>query len=112
MQQEMNKMASKIIFDSPQLLNENLLTLTEACERFPVQTARSTVERWIRLGSRGVVLETIYFGGKRYTSQEAIDRFVRKQLHVEAEKPVVTKSSMSKTELAKKSQRFGLAMPE
>ena len=101
-------MASKVIFDSPQLLDETLVSLTEAGECFPVHTARSTVERWIRLGSRGVILESIYFGGKRYTSKEAIERFVRSQLHVEADRPVTKHGSMSKRELEEKTRKYGL----
>ena len=37
---------------------------------------RATIERWRMRGCHGVKLETVKIGGKRYTSQEALHRFV------------------------------------
>jgi len=107
-------MASKMIRDSPELLDETLLSLVEACKYFPKACARPTIERWIRRGSRNIVLESIRICGKRYTSEEAINRFIRRQLQVEAEKaqPEPTKSSLSKKALAEASRRFGLPEPK
>ena len=36
-----------------------------------------TVARWARKGCRGVRLETVLVGGRRYSSAEAVDRFIR-----------------------------------
>lgn len=106
-------MVSKIIMDSPGILEESLVTLTEACRCFPVRCSRPAIERWLRRGSRGIVLESILICGKRYTSREAIDRFVRGQLHVEPEfaRPG-TKSSMSKKELEAGLKKFNLPLPQ
>jgi len=103
-------MASKMIRDSPDLLDETLLPLVEACEYFPKAYTRSAIERWIRHGSRNIVLESILICGRRYTSVEAIERFIRSQLQVEAEKarPEPSKGSLSKKALAEASRRFGL----
>ena len=76
-------MASKVILDSPEILDESLVSLTEACHCFPVRCSRPAIERWIRHGSRGIVLESVLVCGKRYTSHEAIDRFIRCQLRIE-----------------------------
>lgn len=78
-------MISKFIANSPELLEENLLTLSEACLNFPVQCSRPTIARWVRQGHRGIVLESVLICGKRYTSQEAIRRYVCKQLQIVAE---------------------------
>ena len=36
---------------------------------------RSTTMRWRTRGSRGVKLESVRIGGRRFTSEEAIERF-------------------------------------
>ena len=104
---------SKTIFDFPELLDETLLSVTAACKHPLLQCSRASLERWFRKGARGIVLESILICGKRYTSKEAIDRFVRGQLQVEAEKarPEPSKS-MSKKQLAEASRRFGLPEPK
>jgi hypothetical protein len=37
---------------------------------------RSTIYRWVMAGVKGVKLETITIGGYRYTSTQAIGRFI------------------------------------
>lgn len=39
---------------------------------------RATAERWRMRGCRGVTIETILIGGKRYCSDEALQRFVER----------------------------------
>ena len=106
-------MASRMIFDSPALLDETLLSLTAACKEFPGRCSRPTLERWARKkGSRGATLETILLCGRRYTSREAIDRFVRSQLQTEAERPAPTRGTMSKKDVEAAARRFGLPEPQ
>jgi len=106
-------MASKIILDSPDILEETLLTLTEACRHFPVRCSRPALERWLRKGSRGVVLESVLLCGRRYTSKEAIHRFVRDQLQVEPDKASTPmQRSLSRKAIAAASLRFGLPEPQ
>lgn len=78
-------MESKAIVDSPEILGETLLTLSEAHQHFPIQCSRQAVERWIRLGIRGVVLESALICGRRYVSKESIARFLRNQLQAETD---------------------------
>lgn len=104
-------MGSKIILDSPALLDESLVTLTEACRLFPVPCSRPAIERWIRRGSQGVILESVLVCGRRMTSKAAIDRFVRAQLHVEAEHPTLPKGGMSKSAIAEASKKYRLPEP-
>jgi len=106
-------MASKIILDSPDILGETLLTLTEACRYFPVRCSRPALERWLRKGSRGVVLESALICGKRYTSQEAINRFVRNQLQVAPDKASTPiRRNLSRGEISAATRRFGLPEPQ
>jgi len=105
-------MASKVILDSPGLLEESLVTLAEACRCFPVRCSRPTMERWVRRGSRGTILESILICGKRYTSREAIDRFLRGQLQVEEGRPEPKRGSKSKKDIETAARRFGLPKPQ
>ena len=105
-------MASKIILDSEQLLEETLISLTEACHCFPGGGSRPALERWMRKGSRGVVLESILVCGRRKTSKEAVDRFIRNQLQVVPERPAPKHGNLSKREIEAKAKRFGLPEPQ
>jgi hypothetical protein len=55
---------------------ERLLSMTEAAKLLPGRPDVSTLWRWRTGGCRGHKLETILFGGRRYTSREAITRFL------------------------------------
>src|SRR4051812_28261773 len=55
--------------------NEQLITLAEATKILPGRPNLSTLWRWRLRGVRGVTLETILSGGKRFTSVEALRRF-------------------------------------
>jgi hypothetical protein len=61
-------------------LSEQLLTLSAAARDLPGPSGRglhvSTLWRWMQRGIRGVRLETCMIGGTRYTSREALERFV------------------------------------
>ena len=59
------------------LSRETLIPLTQAAKLIPGCGVHiSTLHRWRLRGIRGVRLETILIGGKRFTSVEAIDRFI------------------------------------
>ena len=55
---------------------EVLLTMTEAARLLPGRPHVSTLWRWRSKGVNGVRLDTVKCGGKRWTSREAIARFV------------------------------------
>ena len=68
------------------LQGEKLITLQTACDilrkRQPEDASRlhlATVYRWASKGIRGQRLETERFGSKRYTSAEAIERFINRR---------------------------------
>lgn len=62
--------------------NEELLTLSAATKRLPHGRASkpvhvATIHRWASpRGLKGVRLESVKVGGIRYTSSEALDRFI------------------------------------
>lgn len=57
---------------------EKLLPLVEAVES---ETGRrvhlSTVLRWAMKGAKGLTLESVFLGGRRLTSTEAVRRFIQ-----------------------------------
>ncbi|AMV16512.1 DUF1580 domain-containing protein [Planctomyces sp. SH-PL14] len=55
---------------------ETLIPIGEAPRHIPGRPHRATVWRWIQGGVRGVTLESVLIGGRRYTSTEAIRRFL------------------------------------
>ena len=57
-------------------LNESLLSLKAASKLLPGNPHVATLWRWAQKGCRGAKLETVLVGGIRYTSREALDRFI------------------------------------
>lgn len=54
---------------------ERLLSFKEAAKESPGRPHLSTLHRWRLRGIRGIKLETVRLGGKRFTSREALERF-------------------------------------
>ena len=55
---------------------ENLIPVKDIPRHAPGRPHIATGWRWIKRGCRGVRLETVLVGGRRFTSTEAIARFV------------------------------------
>jgi hypothetical protein len=62
--------------DYPNILNETLLTIKQAAEALPIARTPQTVTMWIRQGCHGRKLESTRIGGRRFTSKEALERFL------------------------------------
>lgn len=78
------------------LESEELLTLRQAVTAFPGKKRLSiaTMFRWINApGVRGAVLETVCVGRTRYTSREAIERFIKAQ-----NEPAETSATVSQSQ--------------
>ena len=72
---------------------ELLLAPAQACKEFPGGISLPTYFRYIGpRGVRGVRLESFLCGGKRWTSKEAIHRFIVSQNPDEASPPAITAS--------------------
>lgn len=56
--------------------SESLVTLSVAANSLPGNPHPSTLQRWRVRGIHGVRLETVLVGGIRYTSDEALQRFI------------------------------------
>ena len=108
-------MASKMIFDQPALLEEvPLVDLTQATKLFPVKCSRATIERWVRRGVRGVQLETVLVGNRRFTSELAVHRFLLGQQHIEPEYAWTEsrRGNISKKDIEEASRKYGLPEPQ
>jgi|GEM_PF-648450 len=72
---------------------ETLVSFSDARSAFPGIDRRlslATLHRWRLHGVRGVRLETVLIGGLRYTSREAIDRFIQAQNAADVPAAVIT----------------------
>ena len=84
------------------ILSEQTVTLTEASRIFPGRPHSSTLWRWHQRGCRGIRLETAVIGGRRYTSREAIERFIGRTTEARNGAPVNFKPSRQRqAEIAK-----------
>ena len=84
--------------------NESIITLGEACRVVPPHgVSTATMARWIQRGVGGVRLATIVIGGRRFTSREAIARFISAQNADDSPTPAV--SPAQRTRQAKAAQQ-------
>lgn len=65
------------------IASEELIPLARVPDLIPSRRAdkrlnQATVWRWTSRGSRGILLEAVTIGGSRYTSLEAVARFVER----------------------------------
>lgn len=70
-------MTNKRIPTYPALLDETLVPIQKAGEAFPYPVGRKAVERYFRHGVRGICLETVLIGNRRFVSHESIRRFLQ-----------------------------------
>jgi hypothetical protein len=78
------------------IANEHLRPLSKASAEVPGRPHTSTVVRWARHGVRGVKLESVAIGGRRFTSAEAVARFLSR---------LNERGSISSTSLSQKRQQ-------
>jgi len=76
--------------------SETLVPINAAPMHVPTRPHVATVWRWIQRGVRGVKLDTVLIGGKRYTSTEAIARFIGGTTAASDPTPTSTTPSRSK----------------
>jgi len=57
---------------------ERCIPIGEAPKHIPGRPSLASVYRWMTNGVRGARLETIVVGGQRFTSIEAIQRFIER----------------------------------
>lgn len=69
---------------------ETLIRFQEAGRRIPGNPSVCALHRWRLSGVRGAKLETLLVGGTRFTSIEAIARFIAEQNRDESPAPAIT----------------------
>ena len=57
------------------LIEEDLVRLSELAASLPWKPTRCTVWKWTTTGFRGTVLESFKLGGRNMTSKQAVNRF-------------------------------------
>ncbi len=77
--------------------SETLVPINAAPLHIPTRPHVATVWRWIQRGVRGVKLDTVLIGGKRYTSTEAIARFIGGTTAASDPTPNATPAARSKS---------------
>ena len=60
----------------PELIDEELIPFSAGIRSLPGRPHISSGYRYITRGIRGVVLESIVVGGRRWTSRQALRRFI------------------------------------
>lgn len=58
------------------ILEEEMIRLGDVHRHIPGSASPQTIYRWANTGLRGISLETVYVGGARFTSRQAITRFL------------------------------------
>lgn len=71
-------MASLVIENHPELIDEDTIPLSAIGGELPFETNPGMVQRWMRQGVGGVVLETFVVGKFRFTSKQAVRRFINR----------------------------------
>ena len=59
-----------------QFENETVVSFKQAAEIVPGGAHYNTITKWADNGVKGIVLESIRVGRRRFTSKEAIQRFI------------------------------------
>ena len=77
---------------SIEISSEDLLSFAEATRRLPGRPNISTLHRWRLHGVRGIKLESVLIGGRRYTSIEALERFSMRMTSVAERKPIPSRT--------------------
>ena len=87
------------------LASETLVPINKAGTRFPHPVGRTALERWMRHGVRNIQLESILIGSRRFTSEEAITRFIER---TNEQRDAVGHVRKSPLELIAKKMELGL----
>ena len=75
------------------MLQEHLLSITVAAREVPGRPHVSTIWRWVNRGIRGIKLETVMVGGRRFTSREALERFHQRITAASAGEPLPVRTT-------------------
>jgi len=85
-------------------IDDELLSLPAAAKLLPGRPHAATLYRWTRRGVRGVRLETVLIAGRRYTSREALDRFIATTSAADGE-PAPTRTTRQRDRASRAAER-------
>jgi hypothetical protein len=89
----------------PILLTETLVSPTKATHHMPGRPHVSTVWRYMGPGCRGIRLESIVCGGRRFTSIEAIERFIAATTAAANREPISRRTPAQRQRAIEQAQR-------
>lgn len=101
-------MPALTIENYPELIDEDVIPLSKINEVLPFEIGPHVVQRWMRKGISGICLETFCIGRHRFTSKQAVRRFIARQNGKDDHSPAPVKPSMNKTDLESGRRRFNL----
>lgn len=84
---------------------EDLLSINEAAREAPGRPHIATVWRWINRGVRGIKLETVMIGGRRFTSREALEQFFARLTAASAGEPLPIRTSRQRRRDIERAER-------
>lgn len=97
---------------SIEISSETLLTVPQAAQRLPGQPHISSLHRWRSHGVRGVKLETVLIGGRRFTSVEALERFAARTTAAAEGQPLPIRSSKERERAIQRAEKgLGITPP-
>jgi len=91
-----------------ELTGETLVSLQDACQQFPIKISRPCIERYWRHGQRGVLLRTCFLAGRRYTSVEEIERFIKATQRTGNDHAAIPVASLPKRDINAARRKYNL----
>ena len=83
---------------------EDLVSLSSAAKLLPGRPHISSIFRWVSRGVRGNRLETWLIGGRRYTSREALERFIAATTAAAAGEPPPVRTPRQREQAIKRAE--------
>ena len=87
------------------LQTESILAVRDIPEHVPGRPHIATCWRWIYHGVRGVKLATIVVGGRRFTSKEAIERFIEASTATADRTPIPARTARERRRAIEQAER-------
>ncbi len=88
-----------------EIYQEHMLKISQAVRELPGRPSVATLWRWINCGVRGQKLETVLIGGIRFTSREALQRFVEATTAAADGRPAPSRTSKQRAAAIKRAEK-------
>lgn len=84
---------------------EEPLSLPDAAKSLPGRPSLCTLHRWARRGIGNQRLETVLVGGRRFTSREALQRFIEQRTAAAEGQPIRTRTTRQREAAIRRAER-------